>query len=210
MALALNWGVMSDPVPANKGDRTDPLEWVDRHGDYLFNMACSRLHDRSVAEDIVQETLLAALKARASFAGRSSERTWLAAILKRKIADHLRRLYRERETFESETNESRAGGAFLETGVWKGHWARQLPIDWGDNPGTALESEEFWQVLDECMKKLPDRLGAVFVLREIEELDSPAVCKELEITPTNLWVALHRARGKLRRCLEINWIGLPE
>lgn len=206
----LSCSPMNDtPFDHNDG-LSDPLEWVDRHGDYLFNMAFSRLYDRTVAEDIVQETFLAALRGRDRFAGRSTERTWLVAILKRKIADYLRKTYRSRETAVPEPEDSRPIREFQESGPWKGHWARNAPIDWGKDPGSSLESKEFLDILEMCIKKLPQRLAAVFVLREVEEMDSPTVCKELEITPTNLWVILHRARQKLRRCLEINWIGLPE
>jgi len=157
----------------------------------------------------LQETLLAALKAWGGFEGRSSERTWLVGILKRKIADHLRKVYRDRALIEAEREDRTVGAGFMESGPYQGHWASELPVDWGNNPAARLESEEFREILEICMKQLPRRLAAVFVLREMEELDTDSICKELDISSTNVWVALHRARTKLRRCLEINWMGLP-
>lgn len=197
-----------DKPPA--ADSSHPRDWVDRHGDYLYTIAFSRLPDRSVAEDIVQETLLAALRGRAGFDGRSSERTWLTGILKRKIADYFRRAYRERETVAGEESETAEDRAFMASGPWKGHWCAELPVDWGQDPSSLVESAEFWDALDYCVKQLPHRLAAVFVLREIEQMETATVCKELDISATNLWVALHRARRKLRRCLEVNWIGITE
>jgi len=187
----------------------NPLGWIDNHGDYLYNLAYSRLHNRAVAEDVVQETFLSALKARESFEGRSSERTWLVGILKRKIVDYLRSVYRDRALIQAEREESMPGAVFKESGPFKGHWISELPVDWGKNPSARLESEEFREVLETCMKQLQRRLAAVFVLREMEGLDTDSICKELDISSTNLWVALHRARTGLRRCLETNWMGLP-
>ena len=69
---------------------SDPERWVEEHGDYLFKFALVRLRDPAKAEDMVQETFLAALKGGQSFAGRSAEKSWLAGILKHKILDHYR------------------------------------------------------------------------------------------------------------------------
>ncbi|HOP07175.1 MAG TPA: sigma-70 family RNA polymerase sigma factor [candidate division Zixibacteria bacterium] len=185
---------------------SDPSKWVDHYGSYLYNYAYSRLHNRSAAEDVVQETFLAALKGRKNFAGESSERTWLTGILRHKIIDHLRRIYRDNPEPEGET--SPGAGAFRESGRWKGHWnPDRSPADWGDSPERFLESEEFYRVLDECIALLSARTAAAFVLYQMEEISSDEVCKLLSVTPTNLWVMLHRARTQLRQCLERNWIG---
>jgi RNA polymerase sigma-70 factor (ECF subfamily) len=181
---------------------TDAAKWVDEHGDYLFRFALSRLRRREVAEDLVQETFLAALEARERFAGASSERTWLVGILKRKLVDHLRRKNREQPAGDLAAVEQWADNLFDE----RGHW-RQKPGSWPADPSAALENAEFWTIFSRCLGKLPERLANAFVLREVEELDSQEVCKALNVSANNLWVMLHRARLVLWRCLEVNWFG---
>lgn len=185
-----------------------PADWVDAHGDYLYNYAFSRLKNQVSAEDVVQETYLAALKSKESFAGQSSLRTWLVGILRHKIADHLRSSFRKSKSENELIEVSELEKTFWEKGKWTGHWNNQLvPSNWGDNPEGILQQKEFWEALDGCLKKLPTRLHSVFVLYQMEEQSTGEICKELEITPTNLWVMLHRARLQLRRCLELSWAG---
>ena len=180
----------------------DPATWVDQHGDFLCRYALSRLGDRTIAEDLVQETFLAALRAEKNFSGRSAERTWFVGILKHKIIDHLRRQTRERQV--SAVNSSGEMGEEL---FDKNGWWRVKPANWAGNPSNLLEKKEFWEAFRHCLESLPQRLHAVFSLREIEDLSTEEVCKALEITPGNLGVLLFRARMGLRRCLEINWFG---
>jgi RNA polymerase sigma-70 factor (ECF subfamily) len=179
--------------------------WVDEHGDALYSYALSRLNNVASAEDVVQETLLAALKSGKSFSGRSSARTWLIGILKHKIVDLIRKESREQPHEEIETAESPEEEFFDRKGRW-----RIKPVEWQVNPGKILEQKEFMAVLFQCMEHLPARLHRLFVLRELEDQDSDFVCKELGITPTNLWVMLHRARMRLRGCLTENWFGANE
>jgi RNA polymerase sigma-70 factor (ECF subfamily) len=194
-------------TPSSKGD-LDPERWIQEHGDYLFDLAFLRLHDRSAAEDAVQETFLGALKARPGFQGRAAERTWLVAILKRKIVDHLRRRFREAAPEADEQLPDDHLEGFQSDGEWVGHWfPRRGPVDWTDNPLALLEKKEFWEILESCLAKLPPRMASVFALYEIDEMPSEEICKELGISPTNLWVLLHRARHRLRACLESNWLG---
>ncbi|MDF7808393.1 sigma-70 family RNA polymerase sigma factor [Pontiellaceae bacterium B12219] len=183
----------------------DPEVWVDEHGDALYSYALSRLNNPASAEDVVQETLLAALKSGKSFSGRSSARTWLIGILRHKIVDLIRKESREQPHEEIETAESPEEEFFDR----KGRWGIK-PVEWQVNPGKILEQKEFMAVLFQCMEHLPDRLHRLFVLRELEDQDSDFVCKELGITPTNLWVMLHRARMRLRGCLTENWFGANE
>ena len=193
--------------PPRSPAKPNPIDaWVEQHGDYLFRVAYSRLHDRWVAEDVVQETFLAAMKAR--FEGRSSERTWLVGILKRKIVDHLRTVFRESPTDPTDEGAEIERVGHWGPGEWEGHWIPDKgPVNWGPNPATALEQKEFWVVLDRCLKGLTPRLAAVFTLYEMEEIPADEICRDLAISPTNLWVMLHRARKQLRHCLEQNWFG---
>lgn len=181
-----------------------PEEWVDKHGDYLFRFALLRLHDRQSAEDMVQETFLAALKTYESFQGKSSERTWLVGILKRKIIDY----YRRNSRFVSLKNEDEAQplSDFIEQGKRQGRWKDSFaPKDWGKNPDSAMEQREFRVVLQRCINGMTRRLAALFTMREIDDRSTEEICKELNISASNVWVMLHRARTQLRRCLEVNW-----
>lgn len=183
----------------------DPTTWVDRHGDYLFRYALARLRRREAAEDVVQETFLAAVRGKDQFAGASSERTWLVAILKRKIVDQLRRKHRERPASELTDADGWADDLFDARGHWK-----EKPARWASDPGAAFEREEFWAAFRVCLGKLPGRLSDAFTLREVEAMDGPDVCKALNISASNLWVMLHRARLRLWQCLGNNWFGTRE
>ena len=176
-----------------------PEVWLDEHGDALYRYARFRLNDSALAEDLVQETLLAALQAQDSFAGRSTERTWLIGILKNKLIDHLRKTCRE-ITLDVESDDDL--DALFDTAS-RIHW-RTPPSVW-DNPLAALEQKQFWSVFSDCLGDLPARQAQAFTLCEIEGLDGGEACKVLGVTATNVWVLLHRARLRLRECLENHW-----
>lgn len=184
----------------------DATVWVNQHGDYLYAFAYSRVRDEAAAEDLVQDALLAALQARGSFSGKSSERTWLTGILKHKIIDHFRKYSRETELTAEEADMSSYDYLFREEGDWKGHWtAEARPIQWADNPEQALEHAEFRGVLTHCLGELPERVANAFTLREMDGLEPREICEVLMISMSNYWVMLHRARLHLRRCLDFNW-----
>jgi len=182
-----------------KPEQIDPVDWVSRYGDYLFHYTMFRLRDPSVAEDLVQETFLAALKDRETFSGKSSESTWLVGILKHKIVDHFRRRSRE-VSLEDDPPEGTGENVFDTSG----HWAAG-PADWGANPADLFRQKEFLDQLTECLSDLSPKHANAFTLREIEGLDTREICKVLHVTESNLWVILHRARMLLRRCLENRW-----
>jgi RNA polymerase sigma-70 factor (ECF subfamily) len=179
----------------------DPNKWLDSHGDYLYRYALVRVREAVVAEDLLQETLLAAVGSYQSHAGRSSERTWLVGIMKHKVIDYFRRVSRYSQfqlTLEDDEFEW-----FEQSGPWRGHWREdRAPTSW---PVHALESREFWETLENCLSKLPQQMSIAFTLREIDGLTSNEICEILNITPNNLWVLLHRSRNKLRHLLEANW-----
>ena len=183
-----------------KSAALDPSVWVDRYGDYLFRYAMLRLRDRSAAEDMVQETFLAALKDRGAFSGNSSEVTWLVGILKHKIADHYRRQAREAPLEGGDLREHPDAGHF----DGAGHWTTG-PAEWGGNPADLYRQGEFLVQFRNCLSRLSPNHANAFTLREIEGADTGEICKVLNITETNLWVILHRARMQLRRCLETRW-----
>jgi RNA polymerase sigma-70 factor (ECF subfamily) len=186
---------------------SDPERWVDEHGDYLFKFALSRLRDEARAEDAVQETFLAALKGGKSFAGRSAEKSWLVGILKNKIYDHYRKAGRETSFTDMEFYSDEESDRFVPDGVFKDGWIHELgPMEWS-SPGASLDSDLFWKTFNDCSGKLPKNVAAVFTLREVDDMSSKEICALLNISESNLWVMLHRARMALRRCLETNWFG---
>jgi len=179
---------------------SDPATWVDRYGDYLYRYAISRIRDPSIAEDLIQETFVSALHARGSFEGRSTERSWFTSILKHKILDYFRRMSKEKPLAEEDLLEVSGDDFFHDEGKWK-----VGPADWTISPTGLLEQKQFWKVLSRCLLELPSNLARVFTLREMEGWNTEEICKALDISPTNCWVLLYRARMGLRHCLEMNW-----
>jgi RNA polymerase sigma-70 factor, TIGR02943 family len=201
-------GQAGDPRTEQDRSRRDPERWVEDYGDYLFKYALIRLRDPGKAEDAVQETFLAALKSGGSFAGKSSEKTWLVGILKNKIFDYYRKVSRETSFTDLEFYQNEENDRFVADGIGKGGWIHELgPAEWTPEPGAALDSELFWKTFHMCAGKMPEKINTVFCLREIEGIETKEVCEMLNISESNLWVMLHRARMALRRCLEINWFG---
>jgi RNA polymerase sigma-70 factor (ECF subfamily) len=192
------------PSPVAVPDEVDCQRWVERHGDYLYRYALRTVRRDDAAEDLVQDTLLAAWRGRAGFAGRSSERSWLTAILKRKVIDWLRAAVRERARTADTPADDFEAGLFDDTHHW-----RKRPKKWANTaPDADATRAEFWEVVRSCSGKLPPRLRDVFVLRHLEESEAAEICQRVAITPSNLWVMLHRARLRMWRCLTENWYGL--
>ncbi|UZR29696.1 sigma-70 family RNA polymerase sigma factor [Methylococcus mesophilus] len=180
-----------------------PERWLDEHGDYLFRFALIRVLDESTAEDLVQETLLAAMSAQVQRSGESSERTWLTGILKHKVVDHFRRTWREQPLADDPPADGADDFGMDELFAADGHWDRQ-PAHWG-NPYGALEQSQFFEVLRRCIQRLSPRLAQLFVLKEFHDMSNEEICKELDVSATNVWVMLYRARLSLRQCLEFRW-----
>ncbi len=188
------------------GPIENPESWVDQYGDFLYRFALSRVKDPSIAEDLVQETFLAALKARKNFQGRSTARTWLIAILKHKIVDHIRKRVREQTSDKVELMLNAAANDPADTSFNdEGDW-RVRPSKWAVDPMKLYEQKEFMDVLYQCLGELPERQAEAFMMREIDGFSTEEICKVLNISATNSWVMLYRARMWLRRCLENNWL----
>jgi len=189
-------------APMCSRPQANPERWVDEHGDPLFRYALVRVRRREVAEDLVQETLLSAMRSREKFAGQSSERSWLFGILKHKISDYFRELGRETSFTDLES----LADEFSEKFVPEGYWVHvKGPKEWKPEPDEVMHRAEFWQTMRNCLDKLPERIANVFTLREMDEVESKEICSMLSISEGNLWVMLHRARMALRECFEINW-----
>ncbi len=179
----------------------NPEKWLSDHGDFLFRYACVRVRDKSVAEDMVQETFLAAMKAMGRFDPNQSERAWLVGILRHKIVDHIRKAVREVVVENSEFADVENSLVFQAFGI-----PMVNPPRWKFSPRKVLEQKEFWDVFSGCVTKLEGRMHAAFVLKELEEESTEYICKELAIKPNHLWVLIHRARAQMKQCLELNWM----
>jgi len=191
-------------ITNNKQQISNPEEWVDKYGNYLYKIALLRTNNIHQAEDMVQETFMAAFRGKETFKGESTEKTWMVGILKRKIIDHFRKNIKyvgvDQETFEE------ISGHFQKEGAMKGSWNENAgPGKWDMSPENVLENEEFMQIMQICFGNMPDKLSSVFSLKEIDGWKTEKICKEFDISPSNLWVILHRARLLLRSCLEKKW-----
>lgn len=176
-------------------------DWLNDHGDYLYRFALARLRDPNQAEDVVQETFLAAIKSN-NFAAQSSPRTWLTGILKHKIIDLMRKGTREVALSDVTSDDETSIDDFFDE---SGHWMDK-PQAW-DVPDDAMQQKQFLGILQSCLDKIPNKLATLFLMRDVHETNNEEICKELNISTTNAWVMLHRARTGIRKCLEINWIG---
>ena len=179
--------------------KLDPNQWIDLYSDYLFNYTITRVNDRDLAKDLVQDTFFAGLKSMKNFKGEASERTWLVSILKRKIIDHYRKINSNKGKAEVRMNYSRESES-------EGDWLEERVADPFDRTAEdQLENQELGDAIYNCLGKLPEKQATVFRKKTIEGLDTETICNELAITASNLWVIIHRARSAMALCLEKNW-----
>lgn len=177
----------------------DPNQWINLYSDYLFNYTISRVNDREIAKDLVQDTFVAGLKSMKNFKGNASERTWLISILKRKIIDHYRKINSNKGKAEVRINYSDAES--------EGDWLEERVADPFDKTAEDnLENTELGDAIYECLGKLPEKQAQVFKMKTILNYETEAICNELGITPSNLWVIIHRARTAMAGCLQENWL----
>jgi len=190
---------------------TDPQSLIEQHGDYLYRFALVRVRDQDVAEDLVQETFLAALQGTYRESGQSAERRWMIGIMKHKIVDYFRRI--TKEPVQQTNQADPADGpdrdeAFLDDGHWNPD-AMALH-HWPEQPDRLIDRRQFWDALAGCMERLPPRAAQVFTMRELDELETENICELLQLTPTNFGVILHRARKQLRDCLSSRYFSQPQ
>ncbi len=177
----------------------DPEEWVDRYGDYLYGFAVSRLRNETAAEEVVQETFLAGITALHQFAGQGSQRGWLMGILRRKVIDYMRDRSKHQHVKSLDQEYDPTAHLFDENGRWKDG---ALPVIHSEQ---MIESDELWQIVKECLSRIPTRQADVFVLSVVEGMDNEKICQQLEISVTSLWTRLHRARLGLAKCVGSKW-----
>jgi RNA polymerase sigma-70 factor (ECF subfamily) len=185
---------------------TGSRRWIEQHGDYLYRFALARVRNPHSAEDLVQETFLAALQGTCRENGPTAERRWMIGIIKHKIVDHLRRSIREPVLNHDQSDRRTAEEDFLPDGRWKPEMA--AVHQWPEKPDGLLDRKQFRDALAACLDRLPPRAAQVFTLREMDEVEMDEIGRLLCLTPTNLGVILHRARKQLRNCLSRRYFGL--
>jgi RNA polymerase sigma-70 factor (TIGR02943 family) len=174
-------------------------KWIDNYADYLYNYSISRVNNADLAKDLVQDTFFAGLKSAKNFQGKASERTWLVSILKRKIIDYYRKI-------NSKKGQAEVRMSFYDDGENEGSWLEErVPQSWDNASEKKIENEELKNQLESCIQKLPEKYAIVFRMKTVQEFETEEICKELDITSSNLWVIIHRARTQLRKCMEDNW-----
>ena len=187
-----------------ENNRLRPHEWVESHADYLYAYTIARISDEEQVKDLLQETFLAALEKADKFEGKSSERTWLTAILKNKIVD----VYRKRSSglIDADVNKAEQKQAdFFDS--YDGHWnSEHEPQDFGIEDHDPIINKEFNQILQKCMQKLPALWKSVFTMKHMDDETTDVICAELKLTASNFWVIIHRTKLNLRDCLQKNWI----
>ncbi|GAL72893.1 sigma-70 family RNA polymerase sigma factor [Jejuia pallidilutea] len=178
--------------------KINPNKWIDLYSDYLFNYTITRVNDRDVAKDLVQETFFAGLKSMKNFKGEASERTWLISILKRKIIDHYRKINSNKGKAEVRINYNDAES--------EGDWLEERVSDPYDKTAEdTLQNNELGDAIYNCLGKLPEKQAEVFKMKTILNYETEVICNELNITASNLWVIIHRARTAMADCLKTNW-----
>ena len=176
-----------------------PERWVAQYADTLFGFVCARINDHTIAEDIVQDTFLSAWRAKDGYKGDATEKNWMFSICKNKIIDYYRKQSREIQKTIAGLSDS---GSFDEWGRWL---SDSVPTEWGVSADASVMSREFFQILEKCKNRLREMQQAVFVLKYMDDMDSDEICKELNISSSNYWTLMHRAKLQLRGCLEKNW-----
>lgn len=176
----------------------DPTKWVDKYSDYLFNYTIVRVNDREVTNDLISETFLAGLKSMKNFKGEASERTWLISILKRKIVDYYRKINSNKGKAEVKIQYNSSDN--------EGEWLEEQIADLSHRTAEdIMENDELGLAILECLDQLNEKQATIFKMKTIEGIETEAICNEFNISPSNLWVIIHRARTSLAKCLEKNW-----
>ncbi|RRO16802.1 sigma-70 family RNA polymerase sigma factor [Flavobacteriaceae bacterium 14752] len=178
--------------------KLSPKSWVDKYSNYLFNFAITRVNDAEIAKDLISETFLAGLKSKDNFKGDSTERTWLVSILKHKIIDHYRKINSKKGKAEVKmdyTSEDQ-----------EGDWLEERVADHSDKTAEDnIENSELGLAIENCLETINEKQAQIFRMKTIQDYDTEAICNVFDITPSNLWVIIHRARKSLADCMDSSW-----
>jgi len=175
------------------------VDIVNNYSDDLYRFAFSKTRNQVISEDLVQETFMVLIAKKDSFRGESSPKTWLISILKNKISDYYRKKMRDKISDKDISDHTES---FDDTDKWSND---HKPFVFEDE-GHLLDNPDFNLIFNNCIDSLPEIWSSVVRLKYIDPKKSKEICKELNITDTNLWQIVHRAKLKLKDCLQINWI----
>lgn len=179
--------------------KINPNNWIKNYSDYLLNYTVVRVDGREIAKDLVQETFFAGLKSMKNFKGEASERTWLISILKRKIIDHYRKI-------NSNKGKAEVRMSFNSDSENEGDWMESRVSDpYATNAENDMENTELGLAIQDCLSKLPEKQRTIFKMKTIDNFETEAICNEFDISSSNLWVIIHRARTSMASCMETNW-----
>lgn len=173
-------------------------EWVDQYAEEMYSWASHKVSDAETAKDLVQDTFLAAAEKWSSFKGDSSPKTWLYSILNHKIVD----VYRKKVQQPVRTENQVFSSLFDEGGSWK---KEKRPLDWHAEEGHLLDNHDFISILTQCLGMLPEKWNLCVKLKYLSGKEGEAICQELNLSPSNYWQIIHRAKLQLRECIEENW-----
>ena len=132
-----------------------------------------------------------------NYKGEISEKNWLYFILKNKIIDHYRK--KSQNSFVRIDEENEIDEFFDKDGHWK---KDELPNPFDEKVTGSHHSFEFYEILEKCKRKLNEIQLSLFSMKFIDEMESEAICKEMEISSSNYWVIIHRIKLKIRKCIE--------
>lgn len=177
-------------------------DWVHAHGDYLYGWAYHKTGSMETAEDLVQDVFLAAVKNFNRFKQESTPKTWLLGILNNKIIDHYRKSAKKELSLDDDTHQL-TNSFFGSNGKWK---SNVLEVAWS-NETNLLDNPAFNNVMNVCMDNLPPRWRLAVISKYIFDKETLEICHELEISKTNYWQVLHRAKLSLKKCVDMNWFG---
>tara|TARA_R110002111_G_C5928424_1_gene366584 strand:+ start:270 stop:830 length:561 start_codon:yes stop_codon:yes gene_type:complete len=178
-------------------------DWFHLYSDELYGWAYHKTSSKEISEDLVQETFLAALKGFKNFRHDSQPKTWLFAILNNKIIDYYRK--KARSFDQDKTNErmllNRTKSYFDAHENWK---ITGKEMFWEENIH-LLDDEEFSKILNRCLNELPDSWCFSLVSKYLLEKSAAQICQEIEVTRSNYWQIVHRAKLMVKKCIDLNW-----
>ncbi|MGM0565425.1 MAG: sigma-70 family RNA polymerase sigma factor [Bacteroidota bacterium] len=178
--------------------KQDISKWVESYTSAMFSYAFHRLYDEDLARDIVQDTFVTAAEKIKDFRGESTPKTWLFSILKYKIIE----VYRKKAKTPLPADTSTLADFFDDSNSWS---QNQRPMPWSNEDLHLLDDNDFKNVLKECLDALPAKWSSTVKLKYLMDKKGEEICQELDISPTNFWQIMHRAKLNLRDCLEKNW-----
>jgi RNA polymerase sigma-70 factor (TIGR02943 family) len=181
-------------------DKSSPdlAQWVESYTTDLYAWALHKISDEELAKDLVQDTFMAAAEKLSAFKGESSPKTYLFSILNHKIIDHYRKKVQKPVNIENQV----ISRFFDQDGDWHDH---KRPGDWHQEEGNLLDDDEFQAVLNDCLIELPDKWNACMTAKYLMDKKTEEICQDLEITTSNYWQMMHRAKLQLRECIDENW-----